>query len=579
MALTSTQIQNAYVAFFNRPADVAGLNYWSSYSGNAADLLNTFAQSSEYKALYANMNNTQVVSAVYQNLFNKAADVAGLNYWVSQLDAGKVTIGNVADAISKGAQGTDAAIITNKVAAAEAFTKALDTTAEIVAYAGVNASGINSVKAWLNTVTSDAASVTTATGTAMATVITSVQSTSSSGATGQTFTLTTGTDLADTAEAVRGTVASTFKFTAASETVVADSRATTATSTLNTTDYLADSSTSDSDVLQLTVSGATNAAAIPAPVISNIEKFAITTSSALTGAHSINLTSVTGLKEVSITGASGSTITLTNAGNSGLTSVDASGQTGAGGNVTVDMSLSTSTAALTLKGGAGADALSGAGGADNLVGGAGADTLIGNGGKDTIDGGAGADQLVGGTGADTITSGGGSDNIAVGNATFAAGAITAGTADASIDTVKFEATAAGNGSDVVYGFTTGLAAANGDVLDFSAYLGKAVSYDESAAATVGSGIVNLANVNVVSVTGSVGGGILATVAGNIADFRFTAGEKVVILASDAADTYAYFATADGNGIVNQAALGGAAGGVVKIIGVTDAAAFEANNFA
>ena len=38
MALTTAQIQNAYVAFFNRPADVAGLNYWMNYNGSIADL-------------------------------------------------------------------------------------------------------------------------------------------------------------------------------------------------------------------------------------------------------------------------------------------------------------------------------------------------------------------------------------------------------------------------------------------------------------------------------------------------------------------------------------------------------------
>lgn len=193
MALTTTQIQNAYVAFFNRPADVAGLNYWSSYQGSSADLLNTFAQSSEYKSLYANMNNTQVVNAVYQNLFNKAPDVAGLNYWVTQLDSGKITIGNVADAINKGAQGTDAAIIANKVTAASAFTTALDTTAEVVAYAGINAAGVDAVKAWLNTVGSDVATVTTATGTPMADLLTSVQSGTYAGG-GQTYMLTVGAD-------------------------------------------------------------------------------------------------------------------------------------------------------------------------------------------------------------------------------------------------------------------------------------------------------------------------------------------------------------------------------------------------
>lgn len=193
MALTTAQIQNAYVAFFNRPADVAGLNYWSSYAGSAADLLDTFAQSAEYQDLYANLNNTQLVNAVYKNLFNHAPDVAGLNYWVAQLDSGALSIGNVAYAINKGAQGSDAAIITNKVAAAEAFTDALDTTEEIVGYASVSATGIADVRSWLNTVTSDAASVTAATGAAMDTLIADVVSGAATNP-GQTFTLTTSVD-------------------------------------------------------------------------------------------------------------------------------------------------------------------------------------------------------------------------------------------------------------------------------------------------------------------------------------------------------------------------------------------------
>lgn len=193
MALTTAQIQNAYVAFFNRPADVAGLQYWSNYAGNSADLLNTFAQSAEYTGLYANMNATQLVSAVYQNLFGRAPEVSGLTYWVNQLDNGALKIGNIAEAINKGAQGTDSAIITNKVAAATAFTAALDTTPEIVAYASANSTALSAVKSWLNTVTSDVASVTTATGAALNTVLATVQNNSNQNV-GQTFTLTAGID-------------------------------------------------------------------------------------------------------------------------------------------------------------------------------------------------------------------------------------------------------------------------------------------------------------------------------------------------------------------------------------------------
>lgn len=193
MPLTTAQIQNAYVAFFNRPADVAGLTYWSSYAGSTADLLNTFAQSAEYKALYSGLNNTQMVNAVYQNLFAHTPDVAGLTYWVTQLDQGKLSIGNIADAINKGAQGTDATIIANKVTAATAFTNALDTTAEIVAYAGVNSPGLAAVKSWLAAVTSDAATLTSATSTTgLATITGTVLNNVAS--TGSTFALTTSID-------------------------------------------------------------------------------------------------------------------------------------------------------------------------------------------------------------------------------------------------------------------------------------------------------------------------------------------------------------------------------------------------
>ena len=190
MALTTAQIQNAYVAFFNRPADVEGLNYWLAYTGNSAELLNTFAQSAEYKSLYSGMNNTQLVNAVYQNLFGHAPDIEGLNYWVNQLTQGKLAIGNIADAINKGAQGTDATIITNKVAAAGAFTTALDTTAEVVAYASVNSTGLAAVKAWLAAVTSDAATVPTTD--SINTIIGTVQN--NVAASGSTYTLTKGID-------------------------------------------------------------------------------------------------------------------------------------------------------------------------------------------------------------------------------------------------------------------------------------------------------------------------------------------------------------------------------------------------
>lgn len=192
MPLTTAQIQTAYVTFFNRPADVAGLAYWSTYTGSNIDLYNTFAQSSEYTSLFAGQNTTATINTIYTNLLGRAPDVTGLAYWVNQMDRGLLSIGTIANAIRAGAQGSDATTIANKTTAATTFTTALDTTAEITGYASPSATSLAAVKAWLAAVTTDA-TLTTQTAAA---AVTSITTTVANGAAnnGSTFTLTTGVD-------------------------------------------------------------------------------------------------------------------------------------------------------------------------------------------------------------------------------------------------------------------------------------------------------------------------------------------------------------------------------------------------
>ena len=163
MALTAVDIQKAYIAFFNRPADVPGMTYWLSYPGDAQDLLNEFAQSAEYLSDYAGMTNMQMVTKVYNNLFGRNPEPAGLTYWVAQMDAGYVTLANVAYEIMGGAQNEDAMIIDNKAIAAQAFTDALVTPEQIAAYnnAGPNGMG-GEAKAWLAAVDESTESVAAA---------------------------------------------------------------------------------------------------------------------------------------------------------------------------------------------------------------------------------------------------------------------------------------------------------------------------------------------------------------------------------------------------------------------------------
>ncbi|MFK3740083.1 DUF4214 domain-containing protein [Massilia sp. TN1-12] len=171
-------IQKLYVAYFNRPADPAGLAYWETVvegaKGSTAAVSASFAASAEYKAAYANMTNTQIVTAVYQNLFGHAPDAAGLKYWADLLDAKTTTIDAVVTNIAGGAQGTDLTAYNNKVTAATAFTAAVDTDAEKAGYTGDAANKI--AKAFLAGVT-DNLSLQAATGpTALNTTVASAVS-------------------------------------------------------------------------------------------------------------------------------------------------------------------------------------------------------------------------------------------------------------------------------------------------------------------------------------------------------------------------------------------------------------------
>jgi hypothetical protein len=135
---TQTEVQKLYVAYFTRPADVAGLAYWANILTNAPNgyqvISSHFAESAEYQATYAGMDNRSTVNAVYQHLFGRAAETAGVDYWANLLDRHAITIDNVVTQIAAGAQGTDKVAYNGKVSVAAAFTDHMDLAVEQQAY-------------------------------------------------------------------------------------------------------------------------------------------------------------------------------------------------------------------------------------------------------------------------------------------------------------------------------------------------------------------------------------------------------------------------------------------------------------
>jgi len=144
-------IQKAYIAFFNRPADKVGYDFWLSTTNPDQDLLDLFSLSTEYLSDFADKNNREIIQIIYQNLFGREPEEEGWDYWEEMMDAGWVTVGTAAYEILGGAQNTDATIIANKAKAAQDFTSALDTMEKADAYAKAGDNGVGHLaKEWLN---------------------------------------------------------------------------------------------------------------------------------------------------------------------------------------------------------------------------------------------------------------------------------------------------------------------------------------------------------------------------------------------------------------------------------------------
>lgn len=190
MAISHTQLQQLYLAYFGRPADIDGLGFYASNPNlDIWSVAAAFSASPESQALYGAGFSDETINAIYQNLFNRDAEPAGLLYWSTEVTSGRLTAAGAAYAIFLGAQNEDKVAVQNKMAISAAFTTALDTDLEITGYTGDAAAA--AARTFLHTVTSDPASVAAAIAGLDAAVAAVV---AEGGVKGQSFTLTTGAD-------------------------------------------------------------------------------------------------------------------------------------------------------------------------------------------------------------------------------------------------------------------------------------------------------------------------------------------------------------------------------------------------
>ncbi|HEY8360201.1 MAG TPA: DUF4214 domain-containing protein [Ramlibacter sp.] len=190
-------IQGIYIALFGRPADPAGLAFFNQATNNGQNLnaIGDLSASDEYQDRFEGLNNVQIVTKIYQDLFGRDPDAAGLAFFVAQLNSGAQNINTIAINILDGAQGADREIVDNKIAAANLFTAEINTAIEVGSYTGDIAE--EQGRAYISAVTADDTTVPT-----QAEAAAAVQAVVDAGAAGNTFDLASGQDVSTSATTV-----------------------------------------------------------------------------------------------------------------------------------------------------------------------------------------------------------------------------------------------------------------------------------------------------------------------------------------------------------------------------------------
>jgi hypothetical protein len=128
-----TTIQQAFIAYYQRPADPGGLRFWAdrleANGGDINEVIDAFGTSQESEDLYGPINTStigDVIDSIYLALFNREPDAAGKQFYIDGFNNGTYTAASIAYNILVGAQNSDAVAVTNKTQVSMEFTQACD---------------------------------------------------------------------------------------------------------------------------------------------------------------------------------------------------------------------------------------------------------------------------------------------------------------------------------------------------------------------------------------------------------------------------------------------------------------------
>ena len=144
--IESNNLQKFYLAYFGRPGDPSGINYWLSRINGSYSLIeisNQLSKQEEYLKYIANDKSIESqINKVYLNLFNRKSDFDGLNYWLSMVENQEYKISDIVHnllflqdkpySIDSEQTQIDNQILKNKISAAEIFTQQISKSITLI---------------------------------------------------------------------------------------------------------------------------------------------------------------------------------------------------------------------------------------------------------------------------------------------------------------------------------------------------------------------------------------------------------------------------------------------------------------
>lgn len=286
MAASATSmeyVQKMFLAYFGRPVAPTGQEYYGQLvdAGNVAALQDDFWNSVESQGKFGALSTEGKVNAIFNQLFARDAAAAGLTYWTTEINAGRVSLPQAALTILNSAAADDLAVFNAKLEVANAFTAELDTTAEILAYQSNIADAVVLLAGVTSAAEADAA---------VADITNLVADVVAGGAVvaGQTFTLTEAVD--------------NIQGTAGNDTIIAGEGSVGGVHTLGSSDVV--NGGAGTDTLNLKLAGAASAGQVVTPNISAVEIFNVQAIGADNGGataggdNGINLINASGYTEL-----------------------------------------------------------------------------------------------------------------------------------------------------------------------------------------------------------------------------------------------------------------------------------------